>query len=533
MGVKYPKFKKLHLTKHFKDTHIYFKDDKSLVKVLETSKDKWMICYDGAIPFESELSMLSTGKKTIRGDKFFKALTSYIDPYISSNTFSVIMWTFDGPWRPPEKSIDTSRQYDPNAPLLENVSDEKFPISSDSREDKVKSLKKKIQKLEKKEKEGGNKIYIKKKNSKALNKNRIALHTQEMALKKILEDIKKEKIESWKYAKGRPENRKKVYKYLTDKFIDYITKNLSVGQTFILDFAVVNDEYRAVRFFNDGNTITQKIEIGSQVGEGEQAIMYHIENENPKNVIVHSYDTDVITYCTLNLTLNWKMDKKIWVRCKNFAYRTSKTLNEKKMLSDEVNTSKIYAIKIDELVNQISEKYGSNKVLQFIVTWGIFLGDDSIDGVHEVLQRCHSGPNGDKCTMDLIDKFLEKYIKKYNYTSISPVNVPHFKDNKYWYLYIDIKTIFEMIQNYRESCNLDSLSLENKFFIAGTCARTIFITNYILNQFRVLDFNKRHYPLPKGDKIADGGRIFGYEKNSKGETVQSIDLPPKLLDLVK
>jgi len=602
MGVDKSKWKKKFIKNHnqLRKSVIYKKDDIHFVKQLIEKKDQRVFINDGSIDFEEELKMSNVFFKRTDGHFIFNRLTNHIKPYLKPylkgsgipviDCIPVIVQILDKHYRPPMKDIDLTRCYRKDSKLFSEVSDANFPLASHPLKKQVsklesvsRKLKKKIKKAEndilylklklKKDKAGLKRLGIKKKTfntstRKTDKKNILKIQIKQIELKNLVLErskiegsitniFKKNPADVWVLGKGNPDNRKMVYKYLTDKWRAFLQKELAVGQLFILDGAVVNHtdefkhEYCALQFRRKiGGAFEETVlecnrAVGSQIGEGEQSIMYYINTlitkKRANRFIVRSTDTDLITY----IGKNWRHFEKIRVdkspiniilRCKNFYYRTDKWRKKFTKKKTEENSNKIYIISFCRLTKTIEEMYPEleDPLGAFFTFWGIFLGCDFIAGVHKTIQKHHSigSKKGDKETQVFLEFFFLKLLnfkvksEKVNKDPLYQttfIKNDNFENDTYYNTHINKESVLNLLNFYRHRHGMPNFNEEQRKKILITCKNTEYVSNYMLNQYRIKDAEMRRYPFPPCHLTNDDNEsIFGYVKSAGGKIIQEL-----------
>ncbi len=542
MGVDKSKWKKKLLKNRpeFRGSVIYKLNDETLVKQLSNKKQRRILINDGSIDFEEELKTCNSFFKRTDGDFLFNRLTKHIKPYMKKETVPVIVQIMDLHYRPPFKDIDTKRNYDKSSRIFKEVSDKKFPLVSHPRKKDISKLKRENKKF-KKYKDQIKDLYV-------------SIKENDLKIKNILEGSN---VDVWVDGKGNPENRKKVYKYLTNKWRAFLKNELPVGQIFILEGAIVNHvdnfpyEYSCLQFIKTTKGILNETkfecrrQIGSQIGEGEQTIMFHINSLKKRGFnkfIVRSTDTDLITYIGKNWSLFQDGDIKnpktnIILRCKNFYFRTKQYRRKYNKKETDENSNRIYIISFIRLSKSIIEMYPRMKdpLGVFFTFWGIFFGCDFISDVHKTIQRYHTSEKGDAETKRFLEFFFFTFLLRFKTNSfkiknkdplysVSIVENSNFENKIYYNTHINSDLIIHLLKYYRSAHKIASFRKDDIKKLLTVCKNAEYVSNYMMNQFRIIKPDLRKYPFPPCTvKNKEGKSVFGYKIGENNKIVQDLE----------
>jgi hypothetical protein len=559
MGVENSPKKKNFDKKKFKSAFKYYPSDKSFINELKKFNDKRCIIFDGAIPLEEQISLNDTNQ----GKTLFEGLFNlYIKPYVDMpETIPVIVFILDLSYRPSIKDLDTRRHYDPNAKLFKEVSDRSFPISKDCRDEEISKCVKCLALYKdnlKKVKEDLKKAvgYSIRKNKVSVEKLKhdkyrfeIKIDYYRRSMDKLLKNKAKWPVDCWKDGKGNPENRKMVYKYLTQKFINFLQKHLKHGQIFILDGAInKNNDFCSIKFKKEHNEIKKIYSEGYQMGEGEQGLIWYTKQLKKlgfSRFIHHTIDTDIFTYCGANwnylnniLSPNNNKGVSIFIRCKNFKKGKIKPKNPTP-LDNLIHESSIYICSFTKISQMIKREYGHFEypVLTYYLFKGIYMGCDFIRDAHKTIQLYHSGKKGSIETDQFLDYFFNQRLKFRSTEKLFEIHKlknKNFENGVYYYLQLNVKKVLEALFYYRKKYNIKNYTYDERLKLVAMCLNTNYVANYFLNQHRIINPIKRRIYDNCELKDKDGCRIYGYEKDEfSGRIIQSLNVPKKFLNLIK
>lgn len=556
-----------------------------------------------------ELAKKNDKLRSIKGSYFFEEMSKTIEPYLDTGVDTIL--TMDKLPRVEIKDVDIKRYYPPDAKLFSAVNDNHFPILYDYREKEIKSIKKEIntvltaiknlKKANKKtmkidnDDEEEEKIKcddidkkIVEKEIKSCDENNnnysdiwnqmpkthqmsekevkriinkcierkviICNHWRDIEkmmekIQKIKSEIEKDPIDVWSDGKGNMKNRLSVYRYITEKIREMGKSRIREGAVFVLDGAILNNDiFLEIDLKRINGIVSEKANYGSQLGEGEQGIMYYILDYISKGYtrfIVHSYDTDLVTYCCINFNYFKSLGlKSLWLRVRNFKYKayfhksaTIETLSE------------LYYIDINKVVEEITTKYNKKNfnnplwdpVFTFFYVWGIFLGNDFIRGVHEIILEFfkEKDKKADECTKKFLEIMFvesERYkmplIELYVFVTKGITNINMFRNNQYFYTTVNMELLMKILLAYREEANLLRFTAGERKKLIIAMINSEYVTNYFINHFRIIDPMKRKFLIPQCDRKVDGYSVYGYEKSEEGKIIQSMNISPKYNNII-
>lgn len=565
MGVDESTKKKLLIERHplFKEAISYLPDERKFLSHIANNEDHRVILFDSIIWFEETIEKATKLKRELNqpleGSFFFSLFIKHISPYINAKGIDAIIICMDkGDGRPPTKDIDTKRLYDLKAKPFIEVTDRKFPLASHPNESELKALNKENNKLQRHMVTLEKKLKVYEKKMKTIKykhptkatlqaKAKILQELQEVSTKyKVTSSKLKEKADIlkndkeydvWKWGKGNIQNRKMVYRYLTQKFIEYLERYLiDPSQVIILDSAVLNGKdycqlqiklLRTPSKYSRLELYTGKEH--SELGEGEQSIMYYLHTYSKmgiKRFIIKTKDTDILTYLGINWTYFGDID--VFLVCKNY-YASS----DKEEFRD-IRNQKVYIIRFNDLAQKMRTYYKNLTLEQdplstFFSIWGVFLGCDFIKDVHKTVHQVK--------TDEAIDDFLQYfffYILQFKTDSntefivkTSVVESKLFQDNKYYNTQINAKQLIKLLRFYRDQKIEKQKLRENnnrkkklKPFVQEELdhlnvilKNTSYVLNYMKNQFRIISPDLRKVQYPPCDTKLHDTYIFGYKRD--------------------
>jgi hypothetical protein len=424
----------------------------------------------------------------------------------------------------------------------------------------------------------------------SLLKDKIDLNFKIRILEGQASKLRKDKMETpldvWSAGKGNPENRKMVYQYLTKKFIDNIRQKLVPGQVFILDGVVKTKQQREVYKLNpefeffalkiikkvvcgkDGKEVKKMVytfEPGYQMGEGEQGLVYYVKKLKGlgfDNTLVYTTDTDVFAYFALNWEYLRGANDSLSVYLRFNHFYKGKLPND-----PQKNDSKMYICDFPMICKMIEGMYPHlHNPIATRYLFFILLGCDFIKGVHKLIQQYCSFYGRTKDGRDVkgvveTDRLLDylfnfrlkfqtekKYknppinrredhtqrkineIFKLKFFDIIPINGGAYKNNTYYRVEVNVRTILNTFTYYRKKYGIKSFTREEKQKLVAICLNTNYVAEYFMNQHRIVNplFRKKYINCDMTDK--EGCHIYGYKRSEEnGKIVQSLNVPKKYL----